>query len=420
MGGVLYLTESQSINVLGFNMYAFRFLELAGFIRVMARREFSFSRLNRIDQAFLILWAYTTVVFLLRSKENQAVQIGRAVDASLCYLTFRGLMGSVEALREFLRDFALFLAPFAALVLLESIKSRNPFGNTVIDTEWAFRNGRIRCVGPFQFAGNLGTLGVSFLPLYIGLMFARRDRLFAAAGIAFCLLVVWAANSGGPLSAAVVVLASWLLWWQRLNMQRVRRCLVGLLVLLGLVMKAPIWYILMKVSLISGGTGWHRSYLLDMAWQHIKIWGLAGMPARDTAEWFSYLLPSGEIDITCEYVAFGVTAGAPAIALLIHVLTRAFSGLGGALAAVRVGPQACRQDELLLWGLGVALAAHVTNWFGQSYFDQIRAVFYLHLAAISAVAVTGGTDKVFSSTQLVRRGPGNNEAGSVSAGIVDS
>ena len=81
MAGVLYLTQAQRLDVFGFNLFAIRFLELAGFFRVMARREFSFRQLNGIDRTFLWLYGFTTVVFLLRSTDGWADHIGGATDS---------------------------------------------------------------------------------------------------------------------------------------------------------------------------------------------------------------------------------------------------------------------------------------------------------------------------------------------------
>src|SRR5580765_7292597 len=81
LAGVLYLTQGQQLHIFGMNLFAIRFIELAGFVRVMVRREFSFSGLNRIDKGVLLLYGYTTVVFFLRSSEGKLNQIGMAVDA---------------------------------------------------------------------------------------------------------------------------------------------------------------------------------------------------------------------------------------------------------------------------------------------------------------------------------------------------
>jgi hypothetical protein len=263
----------------------------------------------------------------------------------------------------------------------------------------------------------LGTLGASFLPLYIGLAFARAERRLALTGIGLCSLILWACNSGGPLNTAAVALVGWLLWTQRLNMGRVRRGIVGVIALLALVMKAPIWYIPMKVSAFSGGSGWHRSYLMEKAYQELGQWWFAGMPIRKTADWFPYKLElTGNADITNEFLSFGIAAGLPAIALLVLLLTRAFSGLGKALAAFRAGPAASLETELLLWGLGVMLVAHVTNWFGCSYFDQIRLVYFLQLAAISKLAGNSPEETLIATTRIEWPRRGISETDDVSVG----
>ena len=92
----------------------------------MARREFSFRQLNGIDRALLWLYGYTTAVFLLRSTEGVAYQVGTAVDAFLCYFTFRGLIDGVENFFVFLRAFLILLAPYTLLVLMESVTGHNP------------------------------------------------------------------------------------------------------------------------------------------------------------------------------------------------------------------------------------------------------------------------------------------------------
>jgi hypothetical protein len=82
MAGVLYLTQGQQLQVLGFHVFAARFLELAGFIRVIARREFSFSQFGAVGKMLLVLYAYGTVIFLLRSAEGQAYVISPYTRAS--------------------------------------------------------------------------------------------------------------------------------------------------------------------------------------------------------------------------------------------------------------------------------------------------------------------------------------------------
>jgi hypothetical protein len=391
MAGVLYVPELQQVNLLSFNVFSTRFLELAGFMRVMARREFSFSHLNKIDKALIWLYSFTTVVFLLRSADAWANEIGSAVDAFLAYFAFRGLLGDMEDFRWFLRAFILLLAPYTLLVLRESLTGHNSFAalGTVAGGEYWSRHGRPRCFGSFRQPDTLGMFAASFIPLYVGMACAPRERLRALFAVCLCLIIsCWAANSGGAAGAAITGLACWGFWRFRMEMRKVRRGLVAMFVLLALVMKAPIWFIFERMSAIVGGDGYHRSYLIDVALRNLGEWWFAGMSFLKTLDWFPYILPDfGVADITDQYIAFGITAGVGAIALLIYLLTRAFSNLGKALAAVRAGSQQPNQDEFVLWGLGVMLVVHIVNWFGITYFDQMYMIWFMQLAAISTLSL---------------------------------
>ena len=127
MAGVLYLTQAQTIDVLGINFFAIRFLELAGFIRIIVRREIIFSSLNGIDRIYFFLYAYTTTVFLIRSNKGQINAIGMLVDALLVYFTFRALIRNIDDFKWFLGVFVFLLFPFVALVSVEMLTHENPF-----------------------------------------------------------------------------------------------------------------------------------------------------------------------------------------------------------------------------------------------------------------------------------------------------
>jgi hypothetical protein len=386
MAGVLFVPQAQQIEVANFNLFSVRFLELAGFIRVVSRGEFSFLRLNKIDRALLLLYSFTATVYLLRSTEGVAYMIGVVVDAWLCYFTFRALMVDMEDVRWFLKAFVFLLAPFVLLLLIESLTRYNVFSAIENGLTGSVRGERFRCVGSFRHPDLLGTLGASFLPLYIGLARGRTGRVQAFVAIGLCLAIVWCSNSGGPVCAAAMGVIGWGCWKFRAKMREVRWGIVGLIVLAALLMKAPVWYLLAHVSDVVGGGGWHRSYLMDVSFQHLGQWWFDGMRAEDTSDWFPYNLSlTGTVDITNEYLAFGLGAGLGAMALLILLLVRGFGATGEAMASVRLREGGSNETAFLLWGLGVMLAVHVINWFGISYFDQIYVVWFLQLAAVSSV-----------------------------------
>ena len=311
------------------------------------------------------------------------------MDVLFGYFSFRGLIRTPDEFRGFLKALVVLLIPYLALAALESFTHHNPFaligGNRV---PW-LREGKMRCFGSFLHPSIFGSLGATFAPLFIAAAWSPDNRRWALAGIVACVAIVVFSNSGGPLSALAVAVAGWFVWPFRERMRLCRRAAAAVLVVIGLLMKAPIWYLPSRVSSITGGTGWHRSYLMDVAFRHFNEWWFLGMPMSRTEGWFPYTLAStGGADITNQYISFGLGAGVVAIGLFILLIVRAYSWLGEALETVRedLDDDPHFEQERLLWGLGVLLAVHATNWLGITYFDQFNFIWLMQLAAIASIS----------------------------------
>jgi hypothetical protein len=409
--GILYLTQSQQVSVAGFNLYALRIIELAAFVRVIVRRELYQLRLNEIDRIFIVFNCYTTGVFLLRSHEDYAFEIGRAVDAFLSYFAFRALLRDADTLKWFLGSLAILLVPFALLVVDEGLTSQNPFAaiggvELVRAGDLWFREGRLRATGSFGHPSLMGTLGGTLLPVYVGAWFAGASRWTASVGIVASLVIVWASNSGGPATCVVVAVAGLMLWPFREQMQWVRRSLAIAILGLALVMKAPIWYLPAKISDLTGGDGYHRSALLDAAIHHLNQWWFVGMRALDTSNWLPYTnTNTGAVDMTNQFLLFGITAGLPSMILLIVLLVRVYKQIGRVLIAARSSGAVSPGLEALAWGLGVMIVVHISNWFGISYWDQSNVLWFLQLAMVSSVttcAMVSTVDNIATANGRVR------------------
>ena len=384
-GGVLYMTLGQAIEVLGLSIYPMRVLTLAAFVRVLLRGEWSFSMLNGIDTVVLLVYGYRTVVFILNGNGNEINAIGLLIDVTLVYFASRGLLRSFEDLTWFLRALALLLVPYVVILWIESSTGHNPFLIVGGIDQFVTRNGLPRCIGSFGHASILGTFGASFLPLFFALLLSRTSRPWGILGMSLCLGIVFFSNSGGPLTCAMVAALGWLFWFLRTKMPAMRVSIFAILIALVLVMESPLWYLLAKVSDIAGGDGWHRAYLMDIAFRNLDQWWLVGMSVLKTKDWFPYTVVTGGADIINYYLDFGVAAGLAATGLFCFLLVRAFSRLGRALEAVRSSVPVYRDNEFLLWALGVVLSVHVFNWFGMVYFDQYYAVFFMQLATLSTL-----------------------------------
>jgi hypothetical protein len=387
MAGVLCLTEQQAIEILDINLTALRFLEAAGLARVFWRNEFPVEGLNRLDRGVLLAYGYSTVVFLVRSDTGHAQMLGWMVDSTFCYFIFRAWIKRVDDLVWFLRAFAVLLVPYVALLGIEMYARENPFSLLGAKT-WSseLRAGRIRCMGSFKHPALLGTLGAALLPLYIALALTHRNLARAVAGSGLCMAIVLLANSGGPVAAAAIGVVGWLLWVARTRMFIVRRIICAMLVMLALAMEAPVWYLPARISALTGGGGWHRSYLMDVAFGEFNKWWLAGMDAAETVHWFPYLVEAtGAADITNAYLDYGLKSGLLTVVLFVLLLVRAYQTIGQALRGGRKSAMR-RGGEYFLWGTGCALAVHIANWFAITYFDQIYVVWCLQLAAVSSLS----------------------------------
>ena len=408
VAGAIYLTQYQAIDAFGFNLTSIRILELVGVLRLIVRREYRAVRGSPLDSALLWLYVATSAIFLIRSDMHHAEMVGSLIDAMLCYGIFRSLIIETEELEWFIKALAVLLVPFVVLLTVEMLTWHNPFSAFGAEVRADLRDGRPRAMGSFRNPSSLGTLGACLLPLYIGLYLIGRNRLLTILGILVCLAIVGLANAGGPVMAVAAGCVGWACWWIRRSMKLVRWGLVGGVALLALVMKAPVWYLLARASSVSGGDGWHRARLIDMAIRNMDRWWLVGMDLEHTSGWFPYVLGiTGAADITNNFVLFGLNGGLIALILLITLLVRGFRALGIALAHTRADLGE-RGTEYLLWGLGCALLVHVVTWMNITYFDQIYVIWFLQLASIASITTAvqaGATAAGDPARQLAGRRP---------------
>ena len=196
VSGALYLPIGLHFDV-GFNLFAMRLLEVVAFLRVLVRRELLLSRITGIDSSLLLFTIYTTVVFLIRSPDSHAFEIGRTLDTCFGYFAFRALLIDLDDLKWFLKVFIVPLIPYIGIVFLERFTGNNLFnaflGNSV---PLVTRDGSVRAFGSFLHPSLLGTLGGSLIALYTSLWMSGSSRIAAVCGVVLCLLLVVASNSG--------------------------------------------------------------------------------------------------------------------------------------------------------------------------------------------------------------------------------
>jgi uncharacterized membrane protein YwzB len=138
-------------------------------------------------------------------------------------------------------------------------------------------------------------------------------------------------------------------------------------------MKAPVWFIIARVDIIGGSSGYHRARLIDQFIRNFFDWWLIG--TNDNGNW------GYDMWDTCnEFVQEGLNGGLVALVCFVAIIVTSFMALGRA----RKDSRSTHFQAWLFWILGCTLFAHVVAFFGIDYFDQSKMVWFAMLAMIPA------------------------------------
>ena len=379
VAAVCYLPQTEVLN-LGFHFYAVRLVLLTGIVRAFARSENKGVKWGKIDRAILVYIGIIFFVAILRAPEEMTVRLGGLYDSLLGYFTFRCLVRDENDFRQALAKTAYVIIPFALLMAYECATNRNSFSlfHGVAESSW-IRAGKTRAQGPFRNPITAGSFGATFAMLYASLFFSGLRKRSVILGFLASALIVASSHSSGPFLGLALGILAFLCWRVRPKMKFVLWGIVALLVVLQLTMKVPIWFLIGRLSNVTGGGGYHRSMLIEQAVRHFDRWWLCG--TVNTADWFPYEM-NGKADITNWFIAAGVDAGVLGLFAAIGLVVALFKTLAGGLAA---NPE--RRMQKLLWGIGATLAGSLGILISVTYMDQMQIVWYFLLASSAALAV---------------------------------
>lgn len=385
-----FLPLGQGVIIFGLSFQFFRLLLLVGMLRLVVRRELQAIRFTTIDKLFFT-WCAVALIngTLLIPGVSQFISFSGFVYNALCpYLFFRCLIRDTRDFKECLWWFAIVAALLGVFMLIEKATGKNlfaMFGGVPFHT--FARDGKLRCQGPFRHPIVGGAFGATLFPLLVTLWFQYpQRRLLTILGTLGTSIIVITSSSSGALLAVMAAGVGLMIWSLRFQMRWVRYGILASILALALVMKAPVWYIFARLSDMTGGTGWHRSFIIDAAIAHFGEWGFRGTPR--TVHWGGYPPPPADpenIDITNQYIVEGVKGGVVRLGLFIAIIVACFRVIGrrtGKPGAVS------RQDAILYWGLGVSLFTHSVAFMSVSYFDQTVVFWYGLLATISSLGAT--------------------------------
>ena len=394
--GACYMTLGQGIELGPFSFTVIRLLIAVGIVRVIIRSEYLEGKMNGLDWLMLTwsAWALVSSIFHADPLAALIFRAGRVYNACGIYFLLRGFCRSLDDVVLLCRISVIVLIPVAAEMLSEHLTRHNMFSMFGgVSENPSIRQGRIRAQGPFAHSILAGTIGAVSLPLAIGLW--NRHRKTAVGGFVACAVMVIASASSGPVVSAIAALVALWMWRYHHMMTLVRWVSVFGYIGLDVVMKAPAYFLIARIDLAGGSTGWYRARLIQSAFQHLHEWWLAGTDY--TRHWMPNAVRWSEnhTDITNYYLKLGVLGGLPLLAIFIAILLRGFSSVGQTLRKDANLPPTSR---FIVWALGASLFAHAVTFIAVSYFDQSFVFIYLTLALIgsteSAVSSVKETDNI--------------------------
>lgn len=381
--GASYVTRVAEIEIGPAHLTVMRILVLIGLCRVLVKGERLANGLNRVDR-LVMLWAgWLIVSSVFHTSDAWMFRAGIVWSDLGCYFLFRTLIVDSDDVRRIFKVLCLVLLPVAVLMLWEKSAGQNVFAVLGGASEVDVRDGHARARGPFAHAILAGTVGATCLPM--ALYFWKSRAGYCVLGLLAGGGIVFASTSSSPVMMMVFMLTGLLLWRVRGRLGMIRLLVGGAVIVLDVMMKDPVYFLMARIDVTGGSTGWHRARLIQSAIEHLDEWWLGGTDY--TRHWLSTGIPANlmHTDITNHLLAMGVMGGLALMMIFVTVVFSAFSMVGRALLQSR---DRAKNEAFLIWTLGTLLFGHVMNFMSISLFDQSAVFFYLILAGIGAVEGT--------------------------------
>jgi hypothetical protein len=372
----------QEIYFGGFHFYVTRILIMAAMVRLVVSKFMSPGPLlaggfNLVDKLF-IAWACLRALanILLNNGVSGAVayQTSFLIDAIGGYLLVRYAIRDEDDIVRIIKVFAVLTCIFSITMLDEKFNNQNIFGYLgILTVVPGVREGAIRATGAFAHPILAGVFGVAVMPLFWWLWQSGKAKVAGALGFCGSVGMMLMSASSTPLMACVAALFAWFAWPFRNKMHILRWGIVALLVALHLVMKAPVWMLIARVDLVAGNSGYHRAMLIDQCIRHFSDWWLIGTNDAGTWGWDLW-------DTSNQFVQEAESGGLLTFILFILIISLTFRKLGKARRIVENNPP----QERFMWALSVTLFTNCVCFFGISYFDHTKMMWFALLAIVAA------------------------------------
>jgi hypothetical protein len=191
-------------------------------------------------------------------------------------------------------------------------------------------------------------------------------------------VIIFACSSSTPMLSAMVAAAGLAVFGYRHIRKRIWVSVLVSLAVLQLFMDRPVWHLFARVDLVGGSTGWHRFIILETFFEHFDKWWVSG--ESDATSWGVWQMR----DITNQFILEGLRGGLLTLLCFTAVVIYAFGNVGRSLTAM--APLKNEFAERVAWLVGVTIFLHTVTFFGVSYFGQMTAILYMHIALCGALA----------------------------------
>jgi len=381
----LLIPGSQVLVLPGMHLAVYRIMLLAIWIRIIfgkwvLRKDAYSIQLNALDKVF-IAWALSNAIMYSILWHEVAALINRLGFLSVSlgvYFMLRFVIRDREDVIFAPRSLGFATVPVAIAMIYEHFSGENLVafllgaGHQLAD----IRNDRIRAQGPFAHSIVAGTFGAMLIPLFIGLWReGKGNRLRASLSLVSSGLIAVTSASSTPVMTSIAAIMGFCFWPLRHRMRPLRWAFLISLAVLQIVMKAPVWFLINRVSGFIGGTGWHRAELIDQFIWRFPEWALVG--TQSNADWGLDMW-----DAINGYVRAGVEGGLLTFILFLSIIVIAYKRLGRART---IAEQRDPSNEFFLWASGVSLFCNCIAFFGIIYFDQSVVAWYCLLVMISVL-----------------------------------
>jgi hypothetical protein len=373
-----YTTRNPIVSLGPANLSVLRVLVLFGILRVIVRRERLSNGVNAIDR-WLVIWAVLLIgTSVFHTADAWTFRLGMVLGELGTYFLLRVFVRDPDDVRSLFRTIGIALAPLAALMLFEKATARNFFAIMGAVPDVIVREGHVRATGPFGHAIMAGTVGALCVPMALTLW--RTSRLSALVGFWTAAAISFASTSSTTIMMVLYVFFALGLWRFRSSLRLIRWSCVAALFALQMVMHDPVYFLMARIDITGGSTGYYRSQLVRSSLEHLNEWWLAGTDY--TRHWMGTGITANnsQADLVNHFLAMGVMGGLPLMLVFIWVLRSTFHQVGQQLVDSQTP-----QNQFLAWTLGSMLFAEAMGFWAFSPYDQSVVFLYLIFASVGAM-----------------------------------